>query len=89
MSLADSVGTAPQLLVYCCDAAFGKVEALEVRFRVCKFYSILFSFLLQRVLALISSGDQEQFQSALGGFHREYFLLLPSSSLQALTAAQP
>ena len=70
MSLADSADSAPQLVALCRDAADGKAEALDVRFRIYWVCAILVSRFVQRVLAVVSSGNQERFQSALGGFHR-------------------
>ena len=72
MSLADSADSAPQLVALCRDAADGKAEALDVRFRIYRVCSILVSRFVQRVLAVVSSGNQERFQSALGGFHRSF-----------------
>ena len=83
MSLADSADSAPQLVALCRDAADGKAEALDVRFRIYRVCSILVSRFVQRVLAVVSSGNQERFQSALGGFHRNFSLFSCPARLNA------
>lgn len=66
MSLTDA--GAPQLLVLCRNVVDGDEKALEVNY-FCGHCPVVISSSLQRLLAVINSGGQEQVQAAYGPFN--------------------
>jgi hypothetical protein len=68
MSLADSADSAPQLLALFRDAADGKVEALDVRFRVYRVCSMSFHALCSECLPWSAAATKSVSSLLLVGF---------------------
>lgn len=76
MSLADSADSASQLLALCRDAAYGKAEALDVRFRVYRARSS-FHALCSECLPWSAAATKSVSSLLLVGFSQFFLIFMP------------